>query len=290
VIWPRVEEAFWDLGIVGPFEEASKPFRGAAVYANGRRLGELRTGRVPSAYPYPMVIEQHDTERLLAERLETLGVRVEWDTEATDVRPFGDRVEVDLRRADGTKETAASGWVVGCEGTRSMVREGLGIPFEGARRPNLQVLQVNATPKNWPYPYREDRGYFFLAPGVSLGGFPLPVGGYRFFASVLLLRDPLRVGDCPIRPPALGALPRTPVFRLARRWWRGISLLARGGIGGLLDGGGLRFRRLLGGRRGGVPLGVGRDGSGGVEPELYERDSARHQDQGQRKQEGTRDA
>jgi hypothetical protein len=46
----------------------------------------------------------------------------------------------------------------------------------------------------------------------------------------------------------------------------------------------------VGGRRGGVPLSVGRDGSGGVEPELYERDSARHQDQGQRKQEGTRDA
>jgi len=182
VIWPRAEEALDDLGISGPFENLANEFRGAALYANGRRLAELEMGRVPSAYPYPWVIEQHDTERLLAEQLENLGVRVEWNTEATDVRLSDDRAEILLRRADGSQETAGASWVVGAEGTRSVVRERLGISFEGGRRKNLQALQVNAVARDWPYPYSENHGYFFLAPGVSIGVFPLPAGGYRFFA------------------------------------------------------------------------------------------------------------
>jgi 2-polyprenyl-6-methoxyphenol hydroxylase-like FAD-dependent oxidoreductase len=182
VIWPRAEEALAQLGVVDPLVDLANGFGGAEVYANARRLGELEMGDVPSAYPRPLVVEQHDTERLLAEQLERMGVRVEWGAEVADVRVFGDRAEADLKRADGSRETASAGWVVGAEGTRSVVRERLGIPFEGGRRKNLQALQVNAVAKNWPYPYQEDRGYFFLAPGVSIGVFPLPVGGYRFFA------------------------------------------------------------------------------------------------------------
>ena len=180
VIWPRAAEALDDLG-VGDFEKSANDLHSVEVYARGHRLGELDVGHVPSAHPYPLVIEQHQIERLLAGNLTRLGVHVEWRTEANDVRLFEDRAEVTLRRTNGTEEIATSAWVVGCEGTRSLVRERLGIPFEGERRKNLQVVQVNAVP-TWRYAAPPTCGFFFLVPHVALGAFPIPGGGYRFFA------------------------------------------------------------------------------------------------------------
>lgn len=181
VLWPRALEVLRDLGIVEDFEVAANELHSVGIYGDGRHLGRLDVGRVPSAHPYPLVVEQHDIERILCDSLARLGVRVEWRTEATDVRLLGDRAEVTLKRADGSEETATVSWVVGCEGTRSVVRDSVGIPFEGGRRENLQVLQANAVP-TWGYADSPTHGYFFLAPRVALGVFPIPGGGYRFFA------------------------------------------------------------------------------------------------------------
>jgi flavin-dependent dehydrogenase len=76
-----------------------------------------------------------------------------------------------------------SAWLIGCEGARSLVRQRLGIPFEGNRRANLQVVQINAIP-TWHYSDAPTHGYFFLAPNASLGCFSKPGGGYRFFCFV----------------------------------------------------------------------------------------------------------
>ena len=163
------------------FEEAANELHSVDIYGDGRRLGELDVGHVQSAHPYPLVVEQHDIERILCDNLARLGVRVEWRTEATEVRIFEDRAGVTLKRPDGSEEIVASSWVVGCEGTRSVVRESLGIPFEGGRRENLQVLQANAVP-TWRYADSPTHGYFFLVPRIALGVFPIPGDGYRFFA------------------------------------------------------------------------------------------------------------
>jgi 2-polyprenyl-6-methoxyphenol hydroxylase-like FAD-dependent oxidoreductase len=181
VIWPRALEALDDLGAAAPMTNRGIANRAQALYANGRYLGTHRFGRVLSRYPFPLNIEQHDVERMLVDQLQAHGVAVEWETTATSLNLQDDGVEVDLERADHGHETVHCPWVVGCEGTRSMVRDHMGVAFAGQRRPNLQALQINAIPKNWPYATQDDRGYFFLAPGVSVGVFPIPVGGYRFF-------------------------------------------------------------------------------------------------------------
>ena len=181
VIWPRCAEILDDLGLIESVEHAAYKLHAATIYANGRRLGTLDVGHIQSAYPHPLVIEQHVTERLLAGHLESLGVPIEFRTEATDVRLFEDRVDIALQHAGGTEELATSAWVVGCEGSGSLVRQKVGIAFAGDRRPNLQVVQINAVP-TWRYANIPTQGYFFLAPNASLGCFPRPGGGYRFFA------------------------------------------------------------------------------------------------------------
>jgi 2-polyprenyl-6-methoxyphenol hydroxylase-like FAD-dependent oxidoreductase len=127
-----------------------------------------------------MTIEQHHIERLLTEELAQLDVEVDWQTELSDFRQSTDRVEVTLRRPDGSTEVVTAAWLVACDGKSSTVRERLGIPFEGHRRANMQILQGNVVP-SWHLEERPGHGYFFLAPYRSVIAFPIPDGGYRIF-------------------------------------------------------------------------------------------------------------
>ncbi|MER6997304.1 FAD-dependent monooxygenase [Streptomyces sp. NPDC000410] len=180
VIWPRAVEALAAIGVGETLWRNGHPLSTVNIYGEGRHLGELRTGAIESSYPRPTNIEQHETERHLAEELARLGVTVERSTEATDVKVHDDRAEITLRLPDGGTELVTAAWVVGCEGTRSLVRDRLDIPFEGRRRPGLQVVQGNAH-ASWRFGEQPGHGFFFLAPHRSLLAFPLPGGGYRFF-------------------------------------------------------------------------------------------------------------
>ncbi|MGA5068626.1 FAD-dependent monooxygenase [Streptomyces exfoliatus] len=180
VLWARAREALYALGVGETLRRHGVELDVVTIHARGRSLGELTTGWARSAYARPLNIEQHDIERLLCEELAGLGTRVEWNTELTDVKVHEDRAEFTLRHEDGSFESAAAPWIIGCEGTASVVRDRLGIPFEGRRRTGLQVVQGNAHP-TWPLVGEPGRGHIFLAPHRSLLVFPLPGGGFRFF-------------------------------------------------------------------------------------------------------------
>ncbi|MFB7586148.1 FAD-dependent monooxygenase [Streptomyces sp. NPDC056169] len=180
VLWARAREALDALGVGETLLRHGVELEAVTVRARDRVLGELVTGWARSAHARPLNIEQHDIERLLSEELARLGTRVEWNTELTDVKVHDDRAEFTLRHGDGTVESAVAPWIVGCEGTASVVRDRLGIPFEGRRRTGLQVVQGNAHP-TWRLGEEPGRGHIFLAPHRSLLVFPLPGGGFRFF-------------------------------------------------------------------------------------------------------------
>lgn len=180
IVWQRALEALGDLGCAEAMIEHGLRLRRVEIHAEGRRIGGMTFGCGGTEFPHPLSIEQDAVERLLGERLAAVGGEVEWSTEAVAVRTGPDGAEVDLRCADGSARTVRCAWVVGCEGARSVVRKELGIPFEGARRPNLQCLQMNAVAQ-WKHPYAPDLTYFFLERGISLGVSPRPGGGHRFF-------------------------------------------------------------------------------------------------------------
>ncbi len=180
VLWARAREALDALGVGETLRRHGVELDVVTIHARGRSLGELTTGWARSAYARPLNIEQHDIERLLCEELAGLGTRVEWNTELTDGKVHEDRAEFTLRHEDGSFESAAAPWIIGCEGTASVVRDRLGIPFEGRRRTGLQVVQGNAHP-TWPLTGEPGRGHIFLAPHRSLLVLPLPGGGFRFF-------------------------------------------------------------------------------------------------------------
>ncbi len=178
IVWPRVAEVLASVGLVDRFEAEACRLRRARFEVNGRDCGVMALGGLACANPFPLMIEQHATERLLAARLAELGVEVAWNTEAEDVLVGDDGVEVRARRGDEVV-TLRGRWVAGCEGARSLVRSRMGIAFEGAPRPNLVCLQGNLRPR-WPHPDDRETGYFFIVPGTTLLACPLPTGGYRF--------------------------------------------------------------------------------------------------------------
>ncbi|MFD0366856.1 FAD-dependent monooxygenase [Streptomyces sp. NPDC127114] len=180
VVWPRAAEALDALGVAGTLGRHAVELGEVTIHGAGRRLGGLTTGWHRSAHSRPLNIEQHDIERLLCAELAGLGTEVEWNSEVTDVKVHDDRAEFGLLLGDGSAESGTASWIVGCEGTASVVRDRLGIPFQGRRRTGLQVVQGNAH-ADWPYGRHPGHGHIFLAPRRSLLVFPLPGGGFRFF-------------------------------------------------------------------------------------------------------------
>ncbi|MEU5419601.1 FAD-dependent monooxygenase [Streptomyces sp. NPDC020667] len=181
VIWQRALEAMRDLGCADALMGEGLPLSRAEFHVRGRPAGSHEMHMPDTAYPGPLSIEQDAVERLLHDRLRQLGPDVQWSTEAVAVRLGEDSAEVDLRGPDGHTRTVGCRWVIGCEGSRSIVRKSLGVPFEGERRPDLQCLQLNAKP-DWSLPYDPAVTHIFINHGVTLIADAVPGGATRFFA------------------------------------------------------------------------------------------------------------
>lgn len=106
----------------------------ANLYVHRRRAARLDfsgQGLGLTPYPFILVASQDVTERVLREAFERAGGRVEWGTRLVGFTQDGEGVAATLER-DGQAETARVAWLVGADGARSAVREGLGLGFEGA--------------------------------------------------------------------------------------------------------------------------------------------------------------
>jgi 2-polyprenyl-6-methoxyphenol hydroxylase-like FAD-dependent oxidoreductase len=183
VIWSRTLELL-DRGDRGsaPFVEAGFKVDGVNILApEGHVVGHVKMDSVASPYPYALMLPQSDTERLLEERLQRLGVSVGRSTEATALTIGADRVEATLRRADGREETVHAHWLCGCDGAHSIVRHTLAAPFSGETM-NSDWILADVHMKGYPFPDTEVAVYW-ARDGV-LPIFPISPGRYRIIANI----------------------------------------------------------------------------------------------------------
>jgi 2-polyprenyl-6-methoxyphenol hydroxylase-like FAD-dependent oxidoreductase len=183
VIWSRTLELL-DRGDRGsaPFVEAGFKVNGVnIVAADGAVVGHVNMDSVASPYPYALMLPQSDTERLLEERLQRLGVSVERSTDAPALKIGADGVEATLRHADGREEMAHADWLAGCDGAHSIVRHTLGAPFTGETMPSDWIL-ADTHMKGYPFPDTEVAVYW-AREGV-LPIFPITQGRYRIIANI----------------------------------------------------------------------------------------------------------
>ena len=106
-------------------------------------LGGIGKGATP--YPFLHIFPQDEHEKLLVERLEGMGVRVERQTELLGFTETADGVTARLRGADGREHVHHARYLAGCDGARSKVREAIGTGFPGGTYQHLfYVADVEA--------------------------------------------------------------------------------------------------------------------------------------------------
>jgi 2-polyprenyl-6-methoxyphenol hydroxylase-like FAD-dependent oxidoreductase len=131
----RTLEIYSHLGIAQRALELGKRAVGANIWARGRRAARVPVGDIGqglSPYPYLLILGQDDNERLLGDALRQHGRDVEWNTELVGLDQRADRVIARLKHPDGIVRETTTGWVGGCDGARSAVRELNRIAFQGA--------------------------------------------------------------------------------------------------------------------------------------------------------------
>ncbi|HLI77100.1 MAG TPA: FAD-dependent monooxygenase [Acidobacteriaceae bacterium] len=131
VVQARTLEQFQRLGIAEEAVRRGRKIRGGRLFSEGKEIAHLDLSRLATTYPYALFLPQSETEALLNERMETLGVRTERRVELVGLQEDGEAVMARLRHPDGQEEEVHSPWLLGCDGAHSAVREKMHIPFEG---------------------------------------------------------------------------------------------------------------------------------------------------------------
>ena len=197
IVHVRTLEILDAMGAVDAFLKIGFPFPGMHVHAFGKRIGFIATGGLASPYPCPRTLGQQFTVRLLNDHFEKLGGSVERQVEATSFQQDGEGVRVRLlhHARQERDELAAARYVVGCEGSPSIVRKTLGIDFPGERYHGKEFLQVDANVR-WSFPH--GFGYQFVNDEETLLFFAYnTTGHYR----IIYVRDDRDPNDS--KPPTL---------------------------------------------------------------------------------------
>ncbi len=108
-------------------------------------LGGHEKARVPfeeiasdlTPYAFLHIFPQEEHERLLVDRLQSLGVRVERSTELLGYADERDHISARLRSPEGAERTVEAAFIAGCDGAHSKVRETMGAGYPGGSYPQI---------------------------------------------------------------------------------------------------------------------------------------------------------
>jgi 3-(3-hydroxy-phenyl)propionate hydroxylase len=133
----RTIEVFDQRGVADRFLSEGQTVQAAMFGATVLDLSDF-----PTRHPYSLGLWQKHIERIMADWIGELEVDVQYGRQVADLVQDDDGVEV--RLADG--QILRAGFVVGCDGGRSVVRKTAGIAFPGwdATRSNL-IAEVQLT-------------------------------------------------------------------------------------------------------------------------------------------------
>jgi 2-polyprenyl-6-methoxyphenol hydroxylase-like FAD-dependent oxidoreductase len=174
VVWKRTMDTVNPVLPHARFTDGHPTLRQAVVGFGGGHGSVVRFPRPDHGAPSSAMIPQSATERLLLQRLHEFGVDVERHTELVQFVADGSGVTCTLRSPGGSSELRCD-WLLGCDGSHSRVRRGLGIPFPGStedRRWMLADFEVAG-----PNPPAADEVVIQLARGVNAA---FPMGGARW--------------------------------------------------------------------------------------------------------------
>src|SRR6202040_3145717 len=130
----RTLEFYHQIGIDDGVVSGGVKIQNLNVWVKGRRAARVplqRTGEGLTPYAFALVFPQDAHERVLIEKLGTLGVRVERQTELLRLTQHNAGVRAILRRPDCSEEVCEASYLAGCDGASSTARGQIGVGFPG---------------------------------------------------------------------------------------------------------------------------------------------------------------
>jgi 4,5-epoxidase len=164
---PRGIEVVDRLGALDDLPERALQVERIVVHLNGKQAARVRVGQPTALVKRPsLTISQAIVEAALRRRVTELGGEIEWGREvvAAEQDPHG----VTVRFAHGGQ--CRVGWMVGCDGAHSRVRELAGVGFPGVPLAE-RFLLVDA---HADLPLSRRTIYVWLDADTVFGAFPLP--------------------------------------------------------------------------------------------------------------------
>ena len=148
----RTMEIWEDQGVVAEAIRAGVWLHGQTVYVNGKLTHQVDWAGL-SDLPYAHLgLPQYDTERILSDRLTSLGITLERGVELISFEQDADGVAATLRSTSGDTSVTRAQFLVGCDGGHSVVRAGLGLKFEGGLSMFPQLFMLGDVQLDWTMP------------------------------------------------------------------------------------------------------------------------------------------
>ena len=180
ILHVRTQEALDKVGVAERLRAEATPLREVVVHAYGEHIGSWDLDGIESPHPHPLILGQNRTQHALADLLAARGVAVEWGVEALRFDETDAGVVTTLR-AGGGETNVRSRYLVGAEGSNSLVRKTLGFAFEGERYTGEQFIQADCKLR-WALP--KGRSYLFLTSEGYLMAIEMPGDVVRIFISL----------------------------------------------------------------------------------------------------------
>jgi 2-polyprenyl-6-methoxyphenol hydroxylase-like FAD-dependent oxidoreductase len=130
----RTLEFYRQLGIAHEAIERGRTLDALNLWVDGQRAAHIPfgdLGRARSDFPFVLMLAQDEHERLLTAELARAGVTVERGTSLKRFEAGEHSVRATLVTADGRTEITELAYLAGCDGARSVVRQGMGLQFPG---------------------------------------------------------------------------------------------------------------------------------------------------------------
>lgn len=163
ILHPRSLEIFESRGVAAPLVASGRRMPTWHFAMGTRRLDFTA---LPSSFPFVLLQPQARTEELLEQHLNRSGGTVLRRQRVLDLTQHPGHVRVRVLH-DGAERTVTAGFVVGCDGARSAVRQSAGIAFTGS--PDTLVspsalVELADPPPPERYMQTNEQGVFFAIP------------------------------------------------------------------------------------------------------------------------------
>lgn len=169
------------IGVAETLVSRGIPVREGEAFAEKRPIGSLSFDSLPAPFPFVLSIPQHITESVLEDLFESMGEPVVRNVEVTGLEQMKGTIAV-----KGADRVQHADRVIACDGRRSMVRDLLGVGFNG--RPYDAHFVMGDFPDTTSF---GTRAAIYLGRDGLVESFPLPGDVRRWVAR---LKKPVDVG------------------------------------------------------------------------------------------------